>query len=293
MHRCLLALLLLPALASADGSRIAPIEAAVDSLEWKDAIKLAEKWVDSEPRNALAQYWLAVALRTKMQEVNRLRAMATVGDYKDALAAAIALDPTLMAARTERIGYLVNAPGIAGGDRDLARKEIEALREIDPVAAAEMDLMLAREESNADATLAALSSLQALEPDRAQHRLAAALLHINRQSWDEEEALLVSCADSKEPGVALGALYQRSRWRIIAKQDTQVAEELMADYLTLRGEDVLPHAPNRAAAYWRLGLAQELNGDDAAALASLEMSVDLNDEFEPAVDDLERLKRRR
>jgi hypothetical protein len=45
-------------------------------------------------------------------------------------------------ARQERIGYLIFAPGIAGGNLDRARDEISALREIDAAAADEMQELL-------------------------------------------------------------------------------------------------------------------------------------------------------
>ncbi|MEM9303652.1 MAG: tetratricopeptide repeat protein [Pseudomonadota bacterium] len=295
MKRSLLALicLTLPLTAFGLEARIEPVESAIDAGDWKRAIKLAEDWVDDDPDNALAQYWLAVSRRVKMENVNRMRAMATIGGYKRALTRAIELDPQLVDARAERIGFLIHAPGIAGGDRDEARREIEALRAIDPREAADMQLELARVEEDMDGVLAALEQIQALEPERDGVKIEVALIHISQSRYQDAEELLLACADSDEPGVSLGAQYQRARWRVIAEEDTTTAATLLENYLTTRGDEDLPYAPDRSAAFWRLGLAQEMNGQQDLALSSLEQSVALNDEFEPAQEDLKRMQRGR
>ncbi len=284
-------LLLVPVLAMSTPERADDIDRAVTRGEWKTAINLAEAWVDAAPDDALAHYWLALAFRTKMQEVNRIRAMGSVGDYKRALARSIELDPNLVSARAERIGYLIHAPGIAGGDRDEAAREIEALEALDPRAAAQMAVELARVEEDQEALVAAINKLVALEPEQPSQALQTALVLIGEARYEEAEERLSSLADSEEPGVALGSLYQRARWRILAEQDTETAAAFLEDYLARRGDDEVPWSPNRAAAYWRLGLAQELNGDLEAALASLEESVALNPGLDEAKKDLRRLKR--
>jgi hypothetical protein len=55
----------------------------------------------------------------------------------------VELDPMHVLARQERIGFLIYAPGIAGGDLERAREEIDALRNIDGAAADEMQQQLA------------------------------------------------------------------------------------------------------------------------------------------------------
>ena len=71
-------------------------------------------------------------------------------------------------------------------------------------------------------------------------------------------------------GVALGAIYQRARWRIVAAQETDAAIDLLEGYLEARVDEELPWAPDRAAALWRLGLAKEQAGYLDAALAAVE-----------------------
>jgi hypothetical protein len=99
--------------------------------------------VQSEPDSAEAHFWLALSLRAKIESVSGPRALFSVPRYRRALDRAIELDPSHIEARQERIGYLIFAPGIAGGNRDAARAEITALEAVDESAAAEMRRVLA------------------------------------------------------------------------------------------------------------------------------------------------------
>jgi hypothetical protein len=128
--------------AGANELRSSEIRSAVEDREWKVALDLSRDWTDSEPESADAHLWLAVSFRTKIESVSGPRALFSVPRYRKALERAIELDPMHVLARQERIGYLIFAPGIAGGNLDRARDEISALREIDAAAADEMQELL-------------------------------------------------------------------------------------------------------------------------------------------------------
>ena len=52
--------------------------------------------------------------------------------YTWALYGALELDPDHIDARAEEIGFLIRAPGIVGGDRDVAQRRIAELRSLAP-----------------------------------------------------------------------------------------------------------------------------------------------------------------
>jgi tetratricopeptide (TPR) repeat protein len=101
------------------------------SEDWKNSVEYAEQAVNLLPESSEAHYQYAVALRIKMSNVCKVRAMFGVGRYKMLLRRAIELDPTNIDARAEEIGYLVNAPAIAGGDHQVAAQMIEELGKLD------------------------------------------------------------------------------------------------------------------------------------------------------------------
>jgi tetratricopeptide (TPR) repeat protein len=284
-------LLLVSTLAPAGDTRIDPIQSAMEATEWKEALDLAEQWVDEEPESSVAHYWLALALRTKMETVSKIRAIASVDNYTEALERAIVLDPKNIDALQEHIGYLIHAPGIAGGDRDQAREEIGALEKVDPVAALEMRIELFRKEEDTTGQIATLKQLRLLEPENAAYDLEAALLLIETEDYEEAERLLLDTQASDEPGVALAGRYYRARWRVIAERDLGTARDLLIAYIEARGDGPLSYAPSKAAAYWRLGLAYDGLGERSAAIEALETSIELDPDFKPAAKDLKRLRR--
>ncbi len=118
-----------------------------DKQEWKDGVELGLQAVRLLPESSEAHYEYAVALRIKMSKVCRVRAMFGVTRYKELLRKAIELDPGNVAARAEEIGFLVNAPTIAGGNHETAEQRIEELSKLEPNYAMQMraGLDLARE----------------------------------------------------------------------------------------------------------------------------------------------------
>lgn len=287
---CLLFVAISPLFGGED-PHVDPIRKAVDASEWKDALELAEKWVSEEPGSAEAHYWLAISLRSKMEAVSKIRAMASVGKYTNALERALEIDPKLVDALQEHIGYLIHAPGIAGGDRKNARVEISALQKIEPVAAQEMRFELAVVEENPDEQMAALRALRSLEPDNPTYGFQEALLKIQEAQYEDAEKLLLEAEKTDVDEVALAASYQRARWRVIANREVPVALDLLTSYLVERGDGDLLYAPMRAAAFWRIGLAHELLGDRQAAIEALETSVQLDPDFKQAAKDLKRVRR--
>ncbi len=119
------------------------VQNALKVNDWDTALDLAEDLVDDYPQNAAAHYLLASAIRVKMQDVSQVRAMFSLGDYKEALAKAIELDPGNVDARTEEIGFYMMAPGIAGGDKELAAEKIKSLKAVDKLKGLEMEAQLA------------------------------------------------------------------------------------------------------------------------------------------------------
>ena len=128
----------------------------------KRAVELARETVDQSAECIEARLLLAEAYNARLDEVGGLRALSVSKAYRRAIKDALAIDPNHVGARTEEIGYLIHAPGIAGGDRKKASERIESLRAIDPLAAAQMQVTLARAEGDQNQLIEALAELSAI-----------------------------------------------------------------------------------------------------------------------------------
>ncbi len=86
---------------------------------------------EAEPDNAAVQYALGDIAGSRAGQVGGLRAYGIARKCKQGYARAVALEPTNPNYLEGLIGYLSQAPGIVGGDRDSALVLAAALRRID------------------------------------------------------------------------------------------------------------------------------------------------------------------
>ncbi len=266
------------------------IRDALKSKDWDTALDLAEDLVDDHPTSSVAHYLLASAIRIKMQEVSQVRAMFSLGDYKEALAKSIELDPQNIDARTEEIGFYLFAPGVAGGDKDFAAERIIELKTVNLFSGLQMEAQLAAVNEDTDKRLQLLQQMVELEPGNPQALMQLGGLMVQLKRFEQAEDSFIKITGEEDPTWPLAAQYQRAKWRILAKQESDLAIELLRSYQQqLPNIESEVNLPSLAAALWREALAFENKGDEKSAIALLKKSLSADGEFEPAEDDLDRL----
>jgi tetratricopeptide (TPR) repeat protein len=184
--------------------RIAVIE---DRSE--DAIRLFERAVKAEGRNADYHLWLGIALGLQAREAGRFRQAILASRAKGEFERAVALDPRNVGAREGLVQFYSIAPGIAGGSMRRAREHAMEIARVSPM----------------------------------RGRIAGGMIHEREKDFAaaEREYLAASsiAPDSAAPLMALGALYQRvEQWdkafaayeRALALSDIGVPEALSAHY---------------------------------------------------------------
>jgi tetratricopeptide (TPR) repeat protein len=87
-----------------------------------------ERAIQLEPRNSLYHLWLG---RADSERADREHSLSLARKVKKEFQAAVQLDPANIAARRDLLEYEVDAPWIAGGDKDDARKQVEAIAALD------------------------------------------------------------------------------------------------------------------------------------------------------------------
>jgi len=259
--------------------------------DWKRALEHAEDATREMPDDVDAQLIYAKALRTKMDSVSKVRAIWSLGKYKSALARALELEPDNVDARTEEIGYLTYAPGIAGGDKSRAQARIVELEQLDFKQAMQMQVGLSRASGDDDGWLRALRRLAEHDPEdeQARFRLALTLAHLDR--YAEADPLLRELEGSDAPEMALHAIYQLGRSRIVGKYEIEQGVGYFERYLAALGEAPAAGLPSRAAAHWRLGEGRALLGETDRARSSLQLAVRLDPELLQARNALDQLDR--
>ena len=91
----------------------------------------AEKSVSLDPKNSLYHQWLG---RPYGGKADRDRSFSLAKKVKNEFQEAVSLNPSNIAARRDLEEYCLDAPWIAGGSKDEALQQVNAIAAIDPVA---------------------------------------------------------------------------------------------------------------------------------------------------------------
>jgi tetratricopeptide (TPR) repeat protein len=188
---------------------------------------LGKQAVKLQPDSSEAHYWYAVALRQRMSQVGKLKAMTMIGDYKEELATAIRLDPGNLDAREEEIGFLLSAPGIAGGDVDKAKPKIEELKGLDWRRGTIMQVAMLQGAGDTEGAVKD-RRLLARFPDDHGARLAGHHA-AGGQALREADRRLEQLLSVEDANVKLSATYQRGPSRVPGIRAANVT--LLADYI--------------------------------------------------------------
>jgi tetratricopeptide (TPR) repeat protein len=246
--------------------------------------------VELLPESSEAHLQYAVALRIKMSNVGKMKAMFTVGTYKKELQRAIDLDPGNVDALTEEVGYLGNAPGIAGGDLDKAREKAQELRKYDERAAAQMLAQIEMKDGHPDKAIQALEELVEATPDDWLSRFQLAMMLQGEERYQDADLQFAAVVDGDDRRLSLGALYQRARTRVLGKYDQEKAVELLKEYAKLPAAD-LTGLPSASSAHWRMGNAYEQLNRKPDARAAYQTALRLDPENKEAKKALKSLGR--
>ena len=147
-----------------------------------------------------------------------ISALGYAGRSLDCLQRAVQLRPAQVPYRRALMSFYLGAPGFAGGDKELAWAEVEAIRQIDPAAGALAALSFYRETKDQKAYVALLGDSRARFPGLAEPHLRHGLLLQEDKDYStahaafvQASALLELAADGGERAHALNALYQIGR----------------------------------------------------------------------------------
>lgn len=255
------------------------------------AVEYGKQAVAVLPASAEAHLRLAVALRDQLARVSKLKALSLLGSYKEALGRALALDPGHVEARAEEIGFLLAAPGIAGGDKEKARRRAEELLALDARRGSTMKALLMRADGDAEGAVRLLRDHLQRHPDDHDNRLMLAMFLQDAKRFAEADRELEPLLTVHRPSVALRATFQLARSRVLGGFEPERAVALLESYLARR-PPVGRSLPSRANAYWRLGQAHQQRGSLDKARAAFEQALALEPDNQEVAKALKALPKR-
>lgn len=235
---------------------------------------------EAQPASSEAHRLHAKAVGELMRTGGVLAAMRQLGTYKALVAKAVELDPHNIEARVDRIGFLVFAPGMVGGDVDEALAMCDAMQEEDPRHAGLMaSLALAQMDRLDDALERCAETLEAFPGDQTLH-LTLARLYQESGRPEQAHPHFDAVLDGDLTAKYYQALYQRAVLRL---EEGRLQEQVITDLEAyLEADPYGDFLPTIADVHARLGEVHVALGRTEVARASFQRALLLDEDHEDA-----------
>lgn len=236
-----------------------------------DSVDTLRDATQRDPGSADAWLWLAEALAIRVNEVNPFSRLGIANEMRQAFERAVELAPANDAYRWELFQYYRQAPSIAGGSEDKARKQIAVFEKSSPGRAHQARGELLAQDRQKEAAEKEFRAAIAADPANPDHRFALALHLEAAKRWDDAWTVLRDL-HAKIPKFH-PATYRLGKIAIETQQRLREGEAALREYLKTP-----PHYddPTWAWAHYRLGQVLALQGKPEAARAEYEAALDLD-----------------
>ena len=253
--------------------------------DWDSAVAQGEKAVSLDPKNSLYHQWLGRAYGGK---ADRDRSFSMAKKVKSEFKQAVELNGSNVEARRDLEEYCLDAPWIAGGSKDEALEQVNAIAAVDPVAGHLARALYAREGTkNNDDAEKELQQVLAAKPKTADPYFEVADFYRQLNKPADINAALDDAAkvSANDPRLA----YYRGVAGVLGNSNLPDAERDLKSYLasTPDRSDWPAHA---AAREW-LGRLYELQGKRADAAEQYREALQLEPKRKEAKNRLEKLEK--
>lgn len=255
------------------------------------AYNVIQRAADAEPNRAEVHFWLGQIAGERAQRIGGIGAYGTARKCKAGYARAVQLEPDSIPYLQGLIGYLTQAPGIVGGDKDSALVLARRVRRLDESRGIwdEITVLRAgndRKKQQAD-SLAQWYGEQHAADRIVQFQLASWYNQTNRV---ERAMPIIERLVARDSADAV-ARFSLGRNMVVMKRDQREAQRHLRYVLT---RPLPPQGQPRwsvEAVWWRLGQSYVNLGMADSARAMYEESLRLNPQFRQARASLDSLNR--
>lgn len=229
----------------------------------------AQLAVDSE-RSALNLSTLGDSLGQQAGQASMFKAMGLAKKAKRAWEDALSLDPDLISARQALLQFHLQAPGVAGGDKDEAKRQAEEITARDRGAGLQAQMAVAQATEKTDEAISIGEQMVKEFPDQLNGHMQLAALYQNSGRYSDAVATLQTAIQQKDD--FWRAHYLLGRGAALSGQYLEEGQAGLQRFLA----DAEPNEVWRVAANWRLAMVQEHAGNIAAAMASVDRALALD-----------------
>lgn len=244
----------------------------LENDETEDAYDYFEDLTKSLPKNIEAHYFLGVSSVIMAQKASIFSKMGYAKDFLASMEKTLALKPEHEGALNYLIGFHLNAPSIAGGDKEQALAYAESLASFDKVAGVKQiaNVYWATEKSD----LAYEKIAQAIEanPEIGELYFSRAVAYIKEEKWQQaSDDLIKAVAHAKDENEKAQALYQQGKVSAESGLNIELGLDSLKESLPIASESFIPWVHYRLA---ELYVHQEDWKQAKAQVSSIDVSDD-------------------
>lgn len=253
--------------------------------DYDNAATNAEKAVSLAPKNSEYHDWLGRAYGGK---ADRDHSFFVAKKVKSEFEDAVKLDPSNISARRDLEEYCIDAPWIAGGNKDEAQQQVDAIAAIDPVqghaARAAFAAGASKKPSEAEAEYRAVlqGKSASLEP---YFEAAGYFAGANKPDDIRSAADAAAAVGPNDPRVN----FYRALADVLSVSNTGNAERDLKSYIASTPDR--SEWPSHAAAREWLGRLYEAEGNSAAAAEQYRAALQLDPNRKDARNRLNKLEK--
>ncbi|MBI4662248.1 MAG: tetratricopeptide repeat protein [Verrucomicrobia bacterium] len=258
---------------------------ALEEQRYRDGMHQLELASKECPTNAVYVLWLARGYGLQAKEAGIPGGLGPALKSKAAFEKAVALDPDLIEAREDLLQFHLEAPGIIGGSRRMARAQANEIKKRDPYVGllVQGDLLLdERKFREAERIYQSAAEMKPAKPD-AYYRLGRLCLETKEFGKASSSFENILQLDTNE----VAACYYIGQTGALSGQGLPRAEEALKRYLLTRPRF---YKPSLAAAHFCLGQIYERKGDRDLARAEFQRALKLEPDHKEAKASLRKLR---
>jgi tetratricopeptide (TPR) repeat protein len=256
-----------------------------ETLDYDNAADQLEKAVSLDPRNSVYHQWLGRAYGGK---ADRDRSFSMAKKVKKEFQTAVSLNPSNVTARRDLEEYLVDAPWVAGGSKDDALDQVNAIAALDPLqghlarALYDREGMKKPEEAETE-----LRQVLSAKPKTADPYFEVAEFYQGQNKPSDLLAALDAAAQVSPNDPRL--TYYRGIAAVLSNTNLPRAEQDLKSYLA-SAPDRSDWPPHAAAREW-LGRLYELQGNRTEAAEQYRAALQLEPKRKEARARLQKLEK--
>ena len=253
--------------------------------DYDSSVFYGERAVKLAPDSSYYHLWYGRALGMKLSQGSGLGGLFRAKKVKGEFQRAVELDPTNYEAKFNLMQYLLQAPGIVGGNKDEAFRMAEALKEIKPALghfAKALCHQVREEYAKADWEFRAATAYDSTNTEFAFNYFYFLL---DREDFSRAEVVIeeIEQTNSDDPNI----LYQRGKLHLFSGKDLEKGRDCFRKYLE---REPLPNSPSQAAAHWRMGMIYEKMEKPDSARVEYRICLELEPDYKEAKKALKKLK---